>query len=67
MIQIIAILCSLSNPSNCHEQTITNSNIEELQMSDCYNQAKLADWMRQHPAERLAGTKCVFGKPPKET
>jgi hypothetical protein len=23
---------------------------------------QLADWMNQHPAERLAGWRCVFGK-----
>lgn len=62
MIKILALLCSLTNPNSCHEITVTSTDIEPLQMSDCYDQAKLADWMKQHPAERVAKVTCVFGK-----
>jgi len=59
MIRILALLCQLSHPDNCNWTTITTS--EQLQMSDCYNQAKLAQWMRSHPAERVARVRCEFG------
>jgi hypothetical protein len=63
MIAIIAVLCSLSAPANCHEQTVTTSDFTEVSMQSCLIGApQLADWMRQHPTERLAAWRCVIGK-----
>jgi hypothetical protein len=63
LITIIAVLCSLSSPSNCHEQTVTTSDFANVSMQSCLMGApQLADWMKQHPAERLAGWRCAFGK-----
>jgi hypothetical protein len=59
VIKIIAVLCSLSSPANCHEQTVT----AEVSMQSCLMGApQLAEWMKQHPAERLAAWRCVIGK-----
>jgi hypothetical protein len=56
VIKIIAVLCSLSSPANCQEQIIS--------MQSCLmGVPQLADWMQQHPAERLAAWRCVIGKP----
>ncbi|WJR76810.1 hypothetical protein [Bradyrhizobium sp. NP1] len=55
MIAIIAVLCSLSSPANCHEQTVTTSDFVDVSMQSCLMGApQLADWMNQHPTERLA-------------
>ena len=55
MIKIIAVLCSLSSPANCHEQTVTTSDFANISMQSCLIGApQLAEWMNQHPAERLA-------------
>ena len=63
MIKIIAVLCSLSSPASCHEQTVTTSDFANISMQSCLVGApQLAEWMNQHPAERLAGWRCVFGK-----
>jgi hypothetical protein len=63
MIAIIAVLCSLSSPANCHEQTVTTSDFADVSMQSCPMGApQLADWMKQHPAERLAGWRCAMGK-----
>jgi hypothetical protein len=63
VIKIIAVLCSLSSPANCHEQTVTTSDFAEVSMQTCLTGApQLAEWMKQHPAERLAAWRCVFGK-----
>ncbi|MBR0693985.1 hypothetical protein [Bradyrhizobium lablabi] len=63
MIKIIAVLCSLSSPTNCHEQIVTTSDFAEVSMQACLIGApQLAEWMKQHPAERLAAWRCVFGK-----
>ena len=63
MIQIIAVLCSLSSPANCHEQTVTTSDLAEVSMQSCLmGGPQLAEWMKQHPAERLAAWRCVIGK-----
>ena len=63
MIKIIAVLCSLSSPANCREQTVTTSDFADVSMQSCLMGApQLAEWMKQHPAERLAGWRCVIGK-----
>ena len=55
MIKVIAVLCSLSSPANCHEQTVTTSDFAEVSMQSCLMGApQLAEWMKQHPAERVA-------------
>ena len=63
MIQIIAVLCSLSSPANCREQTVTTSAFADVSMQSCLMGApKLAEWMKQYPAERLAAWRCVIGR-----
>jgi hypothetical protein len=62
VIKIVAVLCSLSAPASCHEQTVTTSDFAYVSMQSCLMGApQLAEWMRQHPAERLAGWRCVMG------
>ena len=47
MIAIIAVLCSLSSPANCHEQTVTISDFANVSMQSCLMGApQLADWMK---------------------
>ena len=61
--KIIAVLCNLSSPATCHEQTVTTSDFADVSMQSCLMGApQLADLMKLHPAERLAGWRCVFGK-----
>ena len=63
MIKIIAVLCSLSTPVSCHDQIVTTSDFADVSMQSCLMGApQLADWMKQHPAERLAAWRCVIGK-----
>ncbi|WP_375787035.1 hypothetical protein ACE10Z_05510 [Bradyrhizobium sp. Pha-3] len=63
MIWIVAVLCSLSSPTSCHEQVVTTSSFADVSMQSCLIGApQLAEWMTQHPAERLAAWRCVIGK-----
>ncbi|HEY7844942.1 MAG TPA: hypothetical protein VID30_14850 [Bradyrhizobium sp.] len=63
MIRIIAVLCSLSSPAICHEQTVTTSDFAEVSVQSCLMGApQLAEWMKEHPAERLAAWRCVIGR-----
>jgi hypothetical protein len=63
VIKIIAVLCSLASPTNCHEQLVTSSDFAEVSVQSCLMGApQLADWMNQHPAERLAAWRCVIGQ-----
>ena len=63
MIKIIAVLCSLSSPADCHDQIVTTSEVADVSMQSCLMGApQLAEWMKQHPAERLAAWRCVVGK-----
>jgi hypothetical protein len=62
MIAIIAVLCSLSAPANCHEQTVTTSDFADVSMQSCLMGApQLADWMNHHPTERLAAWRLAKG------
>lgn len=64
MIKIIAVLCSLASPTNCHEQLVTSSDFAQVSVQSCLMGApQLAEWMNQHPAERLAAWRCVIGEP----
>ena len=55
MITVIAVLCSLAAPATCREQTVTTSDFAGISVQSCLMGApQLADWMKQHPAERLA-------------
>lgn len=68
MIQIIAVLCSLSSPTDCREQTVTTSDFADITVTSCLMGApQLAEWMKQYPGQRLAGWKCVIGKPARGT
>ena len=63
MIEIIAVLCSLASPANCREQIVTTSDVAEVSMQSCLMGApQLAEWMKQHPSERLAAWRCAMGK-----
>ena len=63
MIKIIAVLCSLSSPTDCHEQTVKTSDFADISMQSCLMGApQLAVWMKQHPAERLAAWRCMICK-----
>jgi hypothetical protein len=63
MIKIIAVLCSLASPAICRVQTVTTSDFADVSMQSCLmGVPQLAEWMKQHPAERLAGWRCVIGK-----
>jgi hypothetical protein len=63
MIKIIAVLCSLSSPATCYEQTVTTSDFSDVSMQSCLiGVPQLAEWMKEHPAERLAAWRCVIGK-----
>lgn len=63
MIKIIAVLCSLSAPADCREQIVTTSDFADVSVQSCLMGApQLAEWMKDHPAERLAAWRCVIGK-----
>jgi hypothetical protein len=63
VIKIIAVLCSLSSPASCHEQTVTTSDFANVSMQSCLMGApQLAEWMKDHPAERLAAWRCIIGE-----
>jgi len=63
VIKIIAVLCSLASPTNCHEQIVTTSDFAQVSVQSCLMGApQLAEWMNQHPAERLAAWRCVIGQ-----
>lgn len=64
MIKIIAVLCNFASPESCHEQVVTTSDFADVSLQSCLiGVPQLAEWMKQHPAERLAAWRCVIGRP----
>jgi hypothetical protein len=62
MLKIVATLCSLAVPADCRDVVVTTSDFADVSMQACLMGApQLAEWMRQHPADRLAGWKCQIG------
>jgi len=60
------VLCSLSVPADCQEQTVTTSDFADISLTSCLMGApQLAEWMKDHPNQRLARWKCVLGTPAK--
>ena len=77
MIKIIAVLCTLSSPENCHEEIVTTSDFADVSLQSCLMGApQLAEWMKQHPpsasrnggarlANRMAGERRVESNLPR--
>ncbi|MEY9269912.1 hypothetical protein ABIF23_009399 [Bradyrhizobium elkanii] len=42
MIKIIAVLCNVSSPTNCHEQTVTTADFASVSMQSCLNRPGIA-------------------------
>lgn len=62
MIKIIAVICKLASPSDCQELTVSGSDFADLTMTGCLvGLPQLAEWMKGHPAHRLASWKCSIG------
>lgn len=58
MIKLVAVLCSLSAPHPCHDETVTTA----ISMSECMIAVKgLGEWSAQFPAYYVAGWKCQMG------
>ncbi len=62
MLKVLAIICKLSAPADCHEVTVTTSDFAQISLQACLMGApQLADWMKDRPGYRLAGWRCVIG------
>ena len=58
MVKLVAVLCSLSAPYACHDETVPASTSLQL----CQIGVRvLAEWMNERPQYRLAGWKCQMG------
>ena len=65
-VKVIAVLCHISNPSLCLEETVTDSNLTEgLTLQSCLlAPPELAKWHSNLPSYqqyRVTGWKCQFG------
>jgi len=64
VIRVIAVLCRLSAPTECHDQTVTTSELADISMQACLMGAPaLAEFMRGFPQYRLSKWRCVLGTP----
>jgi len=63
LIKITAVLCSLASSSDCRQLVVITSDFAGLSLSSCLMGApKLAEWVKQHRAERLAAWRRVDGQ-----
>ena len=62
MLKVLAVICRLGAPADCHEETVTTSDFAEISLQACLMGApQLADWMRDRPGYRLAAWRCAIG------
>jgi hypothetical protein len=65
LIKIIATLCSLAAPSDCHDETVASIALASgsmLQSSCLVGMPELASWMSNYPDYRLKEWKCVVAE-----
>lgn len=61
MILVIATLCALASPSDCHDQIVASSVSDDLTMTGCVvGIPQLAAFMALYPDYRLASWRCEF-------
>ncbi len=64
-VKVIAVLCALANPTNCHEETVTTSEMSGVSGMGCQmGMVALSEFMRERPQYRLAKWKCQMGDRP---
>ncbi|SDC07931.1 hypothetical protein SAMN05216337_1001202 [Bradyrhizobium brasilense] len=62
MISVIAIICKLAAPADCHGELVTTSDMASVSLQSCLMGApQLAEWMQARPGYRLQGWRCVVG------
>jgi len=62
MIRIIILVCSLSAPADCHDETITPTEESGIGMLGCLaGMPQVAKFMGEHPQYRLGKWACESG------
>ena len=62
MMKIIAVLCSLSQPSDCHDETVAVASSTGPVLACMIGMPALAEWMKGYPDYRLESWKCVVAE-----
>lgn len=58
-VKIIATICSLAAPDNCHDQIVTTSAYADVSQKSCQvGMPQLAAFMAEHPQYFLGGWRC---------
>ena len=58
MIKLIAVLCRLAMPTECHDETVTTA----ISMTACTIAVRdLPEWSKQFPNHYVAAWKCQMG------
>jgi hypothetical protein len=55
VIKIIAVLCNLSSPANCHEENVTTSGFAEVSMQSCLTGGAAARGLDEAASRRAPG------------
>lgn len=59
MIKVIAILCKLASPNDCHEAIVTTSDLDNVTSKSCQvGMPQLAAFMADYPTYRLIRWRC---------
>lgn len=60
---VIAVICSLAEPSVCQEHIVTGPQFQSVSMQECMlGQPQLAEWMKDHPGQYIASWRCSYGE-----
>lgn len=64
-VKVVALLCSLASPDNCHWQTVTTSDFSDVSAQGCkVGMPQLAEFMSHYPAHFLKRWRCEEGNVP---
>jgi hypothetical protein len=67
LIKVIAVLCKIASPGDCHEALVTTSELSGVTFTGCkVGMPELAAWMGDHPGYTLASWHCVAGNVPQK-
>lgn len=60
MVDLVMLVCSLSDPETCREQHLYRESRGNLTQCMMRAPIEIAKWSAEHPAVRIARWKCVY-------
>lgn len=60
LVEIVMLVCSLSDPSSCREEHLFRETRGSLNSCMSWAPTEIAKWAQEHPAVQVKRWKCVY-------